>query len=65
MMTWILSSVAGYRFAADHPGIDTVLTGTANIQHLEKNVAAMEKPYLSEKDEEKLIKLFSHIAEYA
>ena len=33
---------AGYKFAADHPGVSTVHTGTANIDHVEKNVAAKE-----------------------
>ena len=37
---------AGYKFAADHPAISTVITGTSNIGHLEDNVAAFEKPSL-------------------
>lgn len=37
---------AGYKFAADHPAISTVITGTSNIQHLEENVAAFGNPKL-------------------
>ena len=39
---------AGYKFAADHPAISTVITGTSNIRHLEDNVAAFENPSLSD-----------------
>ena len=55
---------AGYRFAADHPAVGTVLTGTANVAHLVQNVAALEMPTLSESDKQKLIDLFGEIAEY-
>ena len=54
---------AGYKFAADHPGVSTVHTGTANIDHLEKNVAAIEKPFLPELDHRRLVELFSDITE--
>ncbi len=37
---------AGYKFAADHPAISTVISGTSNINHLEENVAAFENPSL-------------------
>jgi len=56
---------AGYRFAADHPAIGTVLTGTASVAHLEQNVAALENPTLPESDKQKLIELFCEIMEYA
>lgn len=56
---------AGYRFAADHPAIATVLTGTASIDHLEANAAAIEEPRLPEPDNARLRELFGHIAEYA
>ena len=39
---------AGYKFAADHPAISTVITGTSNIRHLEDNVAAFANPSLSD-----------------
>jgi L-galactose dehydrogenase len=56
---------AGYRFAADHPAIATVLTGTASISHLEANAAALDEPRLPEADNARLRQLFGHIAEYA
>ena len=37
---------AGYRFAADHPAVGSVLTGTADLSHLEQNAAAIEGPSL-------------------
>ncbi len=56
---------AGYKFAADHPAVSTVLTGTADVEHLEQNAAALDKPYLPSGDTEKLMALFGDIAEYA
>jgi L-galactose dehydrogenase len=56
---------AAYKFGADHSAVGTLLTGTANIEHLEQNIAAMQQPQLPEDDKQKLIQLFSHIAEYA
>ena len=56
---------AGYKFAADHPAISTVLTGTSNLDHLEQNARALERPSLDEADSQRLIELFSHIVEYA
>jgi len=55
---------AGYKFAADHPAVSTVLTGTANITHLEENVAALDKPFLPESDKQRLVELFGEVAEY-
>ena len=56
---------AGYKFAAYHSAISTVLTGTANLAHLEDNVAVLKKPYIAETDKQRLVELFGHIAEYA
>ncbi len=56
---------AGYKFAADHPAIGTVLTGTSNLDHLEQNARALERPALDESDSKRLVDLFSHIVEYA
>jgi len=55
---------AGYKFAADHPGISTVLTGTSSVHHLEDNLKAMEEPTLSEDDKRRLQELFGKIAIY-
>ena len=56
---------AGYKFAADHPAISTVITGTADIKHLESNVNALSKPVLKSHDSIKLKNLFGEIIEYA
>ena len=51
-LDWLLSDdvpsviAAGYKFAADHPAISTVITGTSNPKHLEDNVSAFENPAL-------------------
>ena len=56
---------AAYKFGADHPAVATLLTGTANIEHLKQNIAAMERPQLPQSDRQRIIQLFGHIAEYA
>ena len=56
---------AAYKFAADHPAITSVITGTSNLDHLESNVQAMENPALDPVDRTRLERLFSHIVEYA
>jgi aryl-alcohol dehydrogenase-like predicted oxidoreductase len=54
---------AGYRFAAAPSAISTVLTGTANRAHLEKNVAALLGPPLPDADTERLQALFGGLVE--
>ena len=55
-LDWLITAdapsiiAAGYKFAADHSAISTVITGTSNINHLEDNVAALENPTLPEED---------------
>ena len=56
---------AGYKFAADHPAVSTVITGTANLSHLEENVRALEVPRLSVNDTNQVKDLLGHIVEYA
>lgn len=56
---------AAYKFAADHPAIASVITGTSSIEHLEANIAALERPRLPEADSARLKCLFGDIAEYA
>lgn len=53
---------AGYKFAADHPAISTVLTGTSSVHHLELNAAAMERPGLPAADTRRLVALFGDCA---
>ena len=55
---------AGYKFAADHPGISTVLTGTSSLTHMEDNLRAMDEPTLAEDDKHRLQELFGEIAIY-
>ncbi len=56
---------AGYRFAADHPAVGSVLTGTANSAHLEQNAASIEGLSLPRSDKVRLMELLGEIAEYA
>ena len=56
---------AAYKFAADHPAISSVITGTSSVAHLESNVRAMRRPYLRDSDRRRLEKIFGGIAEYA
>ncbi|MBI4658710.1 MAG: aldo/keto reductase [Verrucomicrobia bacterium] len=51
---------AAYKFAADHRGISTVLTGTSDIAHLEENAAALESPVLPPADKDRLVRLFGN-----
>ena len=54
---------AGYKFAAAHPAISTVLTGTARIAHLEANVDAILGPGLPDEDMARLHDLFGEVWE--
>ena len=56
---------AAYKFAADHPVVTSVITGTSRMQHLEANIMALEEPRLPEEDSARLKRLFGDIAEYA
>ena len=56
---------AAYKFAADHPAVHSVITGTSSMAHLEANIAALEEPRLSGEDSARLRGLFGDIAEYA
>jgi aryl-alcohol dehydrogenase-like predicted oxidoreductase len=52
---------AAYRYVRHEPGVDVVLLGTGNVEHLKSNVASILKPPLPEADREKLRVLFSHL----
>ena len=56
---------AAYKFAADHPAVSSVITGTSNPEHLESNIAALEEPRLHDGDSTRLRILFGDIGEYA
>ena len=56
---------AAYKFAADHPAISSVITGTSSIAHLDANIAALERPHLPPEDAARIRQLFGDIAEYA
>ena len=52
---------AAYRFVRHEPGVDVVLFGTGDAEHLRTNVASLLKPPLPEADRVKLAKLFGHV----
>jgi len=52
---------AAYRFARHEPGVDVVLFGTGDAEHLRTNVASLLKPPLPAPDREKLAALFGHL----
>jgi len=49
---------AAYRFCRHEPGVDVVLTGTGNPEHLKENIAAILKPPLPQPVLERLDRLF-------
>jgi aryl-alcohol dehydrogenase-like predicted oxidoreductase len=54
-------TAAAYRFAAGHPGVSCVLTGTANPQHLEDNVRDILGSPLPDADRQRVLTLFGRI----
>ncbi len=52
---------AAYRFARHEPGVDVVLFGTGDAEHLRINVASLLKPPLPEADRAQLAALFGHL----
>ncbi len=54
-------TAAAYKFAAGHPGVSCVLTGTANVEHLEENVRAVLGPPLPDADRRRILELFGPI----
>ncbi|MDA0748949.1 MAG: hypothetical protein O2954_20720, partial [bacterium] len=54
---------AGYKFAAAHPAMSTVLSRTAKIAHLEANVEAILGPPLPEEDMVRLKQVFGNVWE--
>ena len=52
---------AAYRFVRHEPGVDVVLFGTGNPEHLRTNIASILKPPLPEADRKELENLFGHL----
>jgi aryl-alcohol dehydrogenase-like predicted oxidoreductase len=52
---------AAYRFVRHEPGVDVVLFGTGEVEHLHANIASILKPPLPETDRRMLAKFFGHL----
>ncbi|MEM0915050.1 MAG: aldo/keto reductase [Planctomycetota bacterium] len=52
---------AGYRYCAHEPGVDVVLFGTGNLDHLEANLASINDPPLPDEHTDRLHRLFGAI----
>jgi len=52
---------AAYRFVRHEPGVDVVLFGTGDREHLRANIAAILKPPLPDTDRRMLAKYFGHL----
>jgi aryl-alcohol dehydrogenase-like predicted oxidoreductase len=52
---------AAYRFCAHEPGVDCVLTGTGNVDHLRENINAINKPPLPTHIHQRLITLLGDV----
>jgi aryl-alcohol dehydrogenase-like predicted oxidoreductase len=53
---------AAYRFVRHEPGVDVVLFGTGDRDHLGANIASILKPPLPDTDRRMLAKFFGHLA---
>ncbi len=53
---------AAYRYVRHQPGVDVVLFGTGDREHLRTNIASILKPALPEIDRRMLAKFFGHLA---
>jgi aryl-alcohol dehydrogenase-like predicted oxidoreductase len=52
---------AAYRYVRHEPGVNVVLFGTGDPEHLKSNIESILKPRLPDADREKLRTLFSHL----
>lgn len=52
---------ASYRLARFEPGVHVVLVGTGNIDHLEQNIASMQRGALPDEDIDRLKTQFGHL----
>ena len=54
-------SAAAYKFAAEHPSVGSVLTGTANIEHFDENVHAISGPPLPRESSRRVMDTFGPV----
>ena len=52
---------AAYRYARHEPGVDVVLFGTGEVDHVDENVASILAPPLPATDKAKVDELFGHL----
>jgi hypothetical protein len=52
---------AAYRYVRHEPGVDVVLFGTGNQEHLRANIESILRPPLPQQDRDRLRELFSHL----
>ena len=52
---------AAYRFVRHEPGVDVVLFGTGDHDHLRRNIASLLKPPLPAADRDRLARRFGHL----
>ncbi|RYG34616.1 aldo/keto reductase [bacterium] len=52
---------AAYRFCQGEPGIDVVLSGTGNVEHLRENARSLSQPPLPQEIQERLLRTFGKI----
>jgi aryl-alcohol dehydrogenase-like predicted oxidoreductase len=52
---------AAYRYVRHEPGVDVVLFGTGNQEHLRANIESILRPPLPRQDRDRLRELFSHL----
>lgn len=56
---------AAYRFCRHAPGIDTVLTGTGSVAHLDENIVSIQGPPLPGRTLEQLARIFARVRSVA
>ena len=54
-------SAAAYKFAARHPAVGSVLTGTANLDHFDANMQAILGPPLDENKYQRVLDVFGPV----
>jgi aryl-alcohol dehydrogenase-like predicted oxidoreductase len=52
---------AAYRYVRHEPGVDVVLFGTGDQEHLRSNIASILRPPLPQADRDRLKQLFGHL----